>query len=69
MSSTIQAVIEKAGGWRPLARKLGIKAQSIQNWKKVPAERVLDLEKITGIPRWKLRPDIYPPNDYLPPCR
>jgi DNA-binding transcriptional regulator YdaS (Cro superfamily) len=26
----------------------------------VPAERVLDIEKITGVSRHKLRPDLYP---------
>jgi DNA-binding transcriptional regulator YdaS (Cro superfamily) len=29
--------------------------------KRVPPERVLDIESKTGIPRHDLRPDIYPP--------
>ena len=28
---------------------------------RAPAEWVLPIEKETGVPRWKLRPDIYPP--------
>jgi DNA-binding transcriptional regulator YdaS (Cro superfamily) len=44
-----------------LARALTeISPQAISQWKKVPAERVLDVERVTGIPRHELRPDIYP---------
>jgi DNA-binding transcriptional regulator YdaS (Cro superfamily) len=56
----IQEAIEKAGGMRALARAIGIKYQSIQAWRdRIPAERVLDVERATGIPREKLRPDMY----------
>jgi DNA-binding transcriptional regulator YdaS (Cro superfamily) len=27
---------------------------------RIPAERVLEIERVTGIPRQKLRPDLYP---------
>jgi DNA-binding transcriptional regulator YdaS (Cro superfamily) len=63
MDKAITAAVEKAGGWRPLARSLGIKVQSLQNWRKIPAERVLQIEKITGLRRELLRPDIYPRNN------
>lgn len=56
--------IEKAaaavGSKSELARRLGVKVQSIQQWTRIPAERVLDVERVTGIPRHKLRPDLYP---------
>jgi len=39
----------------------GITSQAVSQWRKVPAERVLDLERITGIPRHEIRPDLYPP--------
>jgi DNA-binding transcriptional regulator YdaS (Cro superfamily) len=44
-----------------LARRLGIGKASLCKWEKgrVPAERCPDVEKITGIPRSLLRPDIY----------
>jgi len=54
-------VVATAGGWRPLARKLGIRMQSIQMWTRIPAERVIQIEAVTGIPREELRPDLYPP--------
>jgi DNA-binding transcriptional regulator YdaS (Cro superfamily) len=44
---------------RALARELGINYQAIQSWKRIPAERVLAIEAITGIPREQLRPDLY----------
>ena len=46
-----------------LARQLGITPQAINAWRRVPADRVLQVEKITGVPRQALRPDLYPPNE------
>ena len=50
-----------------LARDLGITHGAVNQWKKVPAERVLEVERITGIPRERLRPDIFEPipNDFI----
>jgi len=42
-----------------LARQLGLTRATLYNWKRVPAERVVEVEKITGISRTKLRPDLY----------
>ena len=36
-----------------------ISPQAISQWDKVPAKRVLEVEKITGISRHVLRPDIF----------
>lgn len=51
-------------GLRPvdLARSLKVNKSSITLWtlRRVPAERVLEVEKLTGISRHDLRPDIYP---------
>lgn len=50
----------KAGGPAALAKKLGdVSPQAVSQWKKVPAERVLDVERITGISRHELRPDVF----------
>ena len=48
-----------------LARELGVTPGAIWQWadSQVPAERVLEVERVTGIPRRILRPDIYPPNE------
>lgn len=42
-----------------LALALGITPGAISQWEKVPAERVVDIEKATGIPRDDLRPDLF----------
>lgn len=59
MSTPIE--ILRAQGWRPskLAKALkGITPQAISQWKQVPAERVVEVETVTGIPRHELRPDL-----------
>lgn len=48
-----------------LALALGISKQAVHAWWKraqpaVPPQRVLDVERVLGIPRHVLRPDIYP---------
>lgn len=55
--------VQAAGGLQPLAATLGVRYQAIQAWLKrgrVPAERVIAIERATGVPRSTLRPDIYP---------
>lgn len=43
-----------------IARALGITRGAVAKWRRVPAERVLAVEAITGISRHLLRSDIYP---------
>jgi DNA-binding transcriptional regulator YdaS (Cro superfamily) len=50
---------EKAGSASELARRLGISPSAVLQWDKVPANRVLAVEKITGILRHLQRPDIF----------
>lgn len=52
------------GGGRELARRLSaigrpITSQAIYGWRRIPAERVLDVERVTGVSRSELRPDLY----------
>lgn len=50
------------GGNTGLSRALDgeITPQAVSQWKQVPAERTLDVERVTGISRHRLRPDLYP---------
>lgn len=61
MLEIVEKAAEKVGGIVALARKLGIRHASMYSWKKVPAERVLMIEKITGVSRHEIRPDIFGP--------
>lgn len=51
-----------------LARALGVDKATVTRWgqKRVPAERVLDVERVAGIPRHDLRPDLYPREEAAP---
>lgn len=60
MDRALKRAIEKAGSARRLAHKLGITQQSLGEWTRVPPRRVLAVERVTGVPRWELRPDLYP---------
>lgn len=52
--------IQSAGGCAKLAEALGVTRGAIYLWKRVPAERVIPVERATGVPRQQLRPDLYP---------
>ncbi|HUY05068.1 MAG TPA: YdaS family helix-turn-helix protein [Rhodocyclaceae bacterium] len=42
-----------------IARELGVSRSVVSGWRAVPAERLLEIERITGIPREVLRPELY----------
>jgi DNA-binding transcriptional regulator YdaS (Cro superfamily) len=42
-----------------IAEELGITRAAVSTWRRVPAERVIAVERITEIPRHELRPDLY----------
>jgi TorA maturation chaperone TorD len=55
----LQEAIRAVGGVTELARRIGISQPSVSNWTRVPAERVLTVEAVTGVARAILRPDLY----------
>ena len=55
----LQQAINAAGGVSELARKIGIAQPSISNWSRIPAERVVSVEQVTGVDRALLRPDLF----------
>jgi TorA maturation chaperone TorD len=55
----LEEAIRAVGGVSELARRLGISQPSVSNWSKIPAERVLTVEAVTGVRRAVLRPDLY----------
>ena len=42
-----------------LAREIGITRGAVAQWEKVPAERIGDVSRVTGIPLDVLRPDLF----------
>lgn len=57
----VEAAAEKLGSKSELARHFGVPRQAVQNWqdRQVPAKYVLVLEKLSGISRCELRPDVF----------
>ena len=58
--SGLEEAIRAMGGVGALARALGLTQPSVSTWRRIPAERVLAVESLTGIGRGVLRPDLYP---------
>jgi len=69
MKSNITALkkaIEIAGAQTHLAKAIGCNQQNISLWLKtgkISPSKVIAIEKVTGVSRHTLRPDIYPPED------
>ena len=55
----LDEAIRAAGGIGALARALGVSQPAVSTWRRVPAERVLAVEALTGVSRAVLRPDLY----------
>lgn len=58
-------IIEHFGNAAALARALGVSDAAVGLWYRVPQEHVFTLEKLTGLTRYQMRPDIHgsaPPN-------
>lgn len=53
---------EAALSLETLATSFGVNKTTVLRWeeRRVPAERVLDVERVTGVSRHELRPDLYP---------
>lgn len=63
MESPIEKAVYKAGSQSALARALKISPQAVQRWVatgRISHTQVIPVERITGVPRHELRPDLYP---------
>jgi DNA-binding transcriptional regulator YdaS (Cro superfamily) len=47
-----------------LAQALGLTRAAVHAWSKVPAERVIEIARLTGVRREVLRPDLYEPDPF-----
>ena len=62
-TNAIERAAQQVGGQSALARILGCTPQAVSKMcrtGRVPAERVIDIERATGVKRHELRPDLYP---------
>jgi Uma2 family endonuclease len=59
----LRKAVEVAGGQTALAEQIGKTQGHVSKWLQrgyIPPESVLPIERATGIPRYDLRPDLYP---------
>jgi len=59
MDKALSEAVRRAGGVRALARELRTSHQVVSKWERAPPTRVLEIERITGVSRYCLRPDVY----------
>lgn len=52
---------EAAGGTQRLANAIGVSSQAVSQWHRCPTSRALAVERVTGISRHVLRPDVFGP--------
>lgn len=57
----MELIRDRRGLIAKIAKELNIFPSAVSMWTKVPAERLPEVERITGIARHELRPDICPP--------
>jgi DNA-binding transcriptional regulator YdaS (Cro superfamily) len=59
MDAGLKSAIKYFGNVKRLADALGVRRQAIYLWEKIPLERVIKIEELSGIPREELRPDFF----------
>lgn len=58
---TKRLIIGKVGSIKNLAETLGVNVATVYGWKRIPMERAAQISARWGIPKHKLRPDIWRP--------
>lgn len=70
LDSPLAKAVRAAGSQVAFGALIGKRQSTVQEWlarnRDLPAEYVLRIEAALGIPRYELRPDIYPPEEHLP---
>lgn len=61
MDIGIEKAVKAKGSIAALARAIGITRAAICQWDRIPADRIVEIERLTGVPRSELRPDLYAP--------
>ena len=62
-STGILKVVAYFGSQVKVAQALQVNRQTVNSWvkkrNKIPPKKVVEIEKLTGINRWELRPDLW----------
>jgi DNA-binding transcriptional regulator YdaS (Cro superfamily) len=55
----IKEAAEKVGGIVAMSLQLGLSRGAVSQWDEVPLDRVVAVEKLTGVSRQRLRSDVF----------
>jgi DNA-binding transcriptional regulator YdaS (Cro superfamily) len=55
----LRAAVKAVGSMTELAELIDIAPQAISQWDVIPIQRVLEIERLTGVDRERLRPDMF----------
>lgn len=58
----LEAALSQRLATKRVAEALGITSQAVSRWRRVPADKVTLVARITGISAQRLRPDLYAKN-------
>lgn len=60
-NKAVARAVASLGGAHATAQQLNVSSTAVLHWiyRRCPAERCVDLEKLTGVPRSTMRPDIF----------
>lgn len=61
MHEALKRAVKAANGGTALAGIIGVSPSAVSQWRRAPAERVLQIEAASGVPKEELRPDLYQP--------
>lgn len=63
-NEAVASAVLKGGGLQEVAQKLDVSPVAVFHWiyRACPPERAVDLERISGVDREKMRPDIFGDN-------
>lgn len=56
----IKQIIRSSGGPSKIGKEISRHHTTVLKWERVPAEHVLAVSRLSGIPVWKIRPDVFP---------
>lgn len=62
-TDAVDQAIRSVGGVANLGSTLGVSHSAVVRWRqagRVPVKHILHIERATGVPRHRLRPDLYP---------
>ncbi|WP_422569981.1 YdaS family helix-turn-helix protein [Antarcticirhabdus aurantiaca] len=60
MEAALIRAVDRVGGPAAVGRSFAISSQAVGQWKVCPHKRVIELERLSGVSRFELRPDLYP---------